>query len=203
MGALLVFPSLYRDLSDDFAEWRQQTFRELPKNMQDIVTGHEHVWNKKVRDNVAKDPLVFDDLDEVCENVWIGSYNCARDEDLLQSHGIHNVLNMASECNYTFSARGMRLVKIGIDDGRLSNIGVFEKAAEVIADSVSYGEPIMVHCAAGVSRSVTAVVSYLMLYKQIGLRDAMVMIQSKRSVANPHPLLVRTLIRDFGEKFLP
>lgn len=203
MGAVLSFPSVYRDYTDHFSEWRQQTFRSLSATMKDVIRRHERAWSTKLKENMDT-PLIeiVERADEVHPGVWIGSYSAVLDENL-ERYGIDVVVNMAIECDYTLSTPCTQLVKIGIDDGRLSNCGVFEKAADVIADARSEGKVVLVHCAAGVSRSSTAVMAYLMLHQDYGWADALEYLRESRPCVNPHPLLVRSLIRDLGGRFIP
>ena len=203
MGAVLSFPSIYRDYTDNFGEWRQQTFRSLSDQMKSVIRRHETSWRAKLKENIAT-PLIeiVERASEVHPGVWIGSYSSVLNESL-ERHGIDVVVNMAIECDYTLRRPGTQLVKIGIDDGRLSNCGVFEKAADVIHDARQSGKVVLVHCAAGVSRSSTAVMAYLMLYEEFGWDDALEYLREGRHCVNPHPLLVRSLMRDLGVRFIP
>lgn len=200
MGALLAFPSVFRDYTDNFTEWKQQTFKSLSDLMKQVITIHEKSWTVKLEQNLTTPMIVFEKADQVHPGIWIGSYSSVVDDDLGKE--IDVVLNMAIECDYTFKNK-VQLVKIGIEDGRLTNVGVFRKAAEVIYNARQDGKNILVHCAAGVSRSSTAVLAYLMLYESMGWQDALGYVQKSRSVVNPHPLLVRSLIRDLGPDFIP
>ena len=203
MGALLMFPSQYRDYTDEFTEWRQQTFRTLPDGMRSVICYHEDDWNDKWQENIVASPGIFNKADRVHPNIWLGSASCAEDNKFLDRENIAVILNMAVECKYLRSVPTARVVRIGIEDGKLTNVGVFEKAAEEIHRAVTSGSQILVHCAAGVSRSATAVAAYMMLYEDLGWAQALVEIRKSRPCINPHPLLLRALIRDFGSRFLP
>ncbi|TFH41203.1 MAG: dual specificity protein phosphatase family protein [Lysobacterales bacterium] len=202
MGAILAFPSRFRDYTDSFTEWKQQTFSSLSVLMRQVITVHERSWTAKLAENLSMSMIVMDVPDQVHPGVWIGSYSSAADDAFLGKE-IDVVLNMAIECDYALSVPKIQLVKIGIEDGRLTNTGVFGKAAEVIHQARSAGKTVLVHCAAGVSRSSTAVLAYLMLYENMGWVQALEHVQKSRPCVNPHPLLVRSLIRDLGSDFIP
>jgi len=140
-------------------------------------------------------------VNKVYDGIWIGNAESATDPQFLGDNNIQATLNMAIEITY-YSAKNINLTKLGIHDGELAPDGVYEKAALAIHDARSRGENILVHCAAGISRSVTAVIAYLMLYEKIGYWNALDLIRQGRRQACPHPLLVRSLIRDFGSRFL-
>lgn len=200
MRPLLLFPSVFRDYTDSLSEWRQQTFRSLPASFKQIIRVYEDTWSDKARDNAGRPHP--GKADQVYPGIWIGSYMSATD-GTMQENEINVVLNMAIECEYKASAPMTQLIRIGIEDGKLANVGIFDKAAEVIHAARSGGRSILVHCAAGVSRSSTAVLAYLMVYEGIGWSAALEIIKKSRPSANPHPLLLRSLMRDFGESFLP
>lgn len=205
MGAVLAFPSVSRDYTNDFGEWKQQTFKSLSDTMKEVIRRHERSWNKKLKENMDT-PLIeiVNVANEVHPGIFIGSYSSVLEEKLEQ-HDIDVVLNMAVECEYELHPQQLcvQLVRIGIDDGRLANCGVFEKAADVIANAQRDGKKILVHCAAGVSRSSMAVMAYLMIHEDMGWVDALEYLRKGRPCVNPHPLLVRSLIRDLGAKFIP
>jgi protein tyrosine phosphatase len=202
MGALLAFPSVFRDYTDNFTEWKQQTFSSLPELMKAVIRKHEKAWNSKLEENLTTPLSVMERPNQVHDGVWIGSYESVVNDDLMNNK-IDVVLNMAIECDYTLKQPKTQLVKIGIEDGRLTNCGVFKKAAEVIFNARANGQSVLVHCAAGVSRSATAVLSYLMIHERMGWFSSLDYVQRSRSCVNPHPLLVRSLIRDLGPEFIP
>ena len=203
MGALLAFPAVYRDYTAQFTEKKQQPIKTLSRRMREMVERHERLWDRQLQKNVKMLWESVNPMDEVVPGVWIGTADAARNEELLEDNRISTILNMASECSYQNPSRNIRVVRIGIDDGCMTSVGVFEKAADILRDAVNAGDNVLVHCAAGVSRSCTAVISYLMLYKGWGLSECLEEIREHRPCANPHPQLVRSLIRDFGPRFIP
>ena len=202
MGAVLAFPPVYRNYTNEFDDWKRPNASALSDQMKTVIARHEKSWEKKLKENMDT-PLIMivERSDEVHPGLFIGSYSSVLDENL-EKHDIDVVLNMARECDYMLHRPGTQLIKIGIEDGCLSNCGFFEKAADVIADARRNGSRVLVHCAAGVSRSSTAVMAYLMIHEDYGWADALEYLREGRPCVNPHPLLVRSLIRDLGGKFV-
>jgi hypothetical protein len=202
MGALLAFPPVVHDYTNEFSEWKQQTFRALSDRMKQVVRRCELEHEEKWEENMSVLWESVNVADRVHPRIWIGSADAAENEEFIEDNNIDIVLNMAVECTYDRSVPKCRVVRIGISDAKLSNVGVFAKAAEVISNAVRNDENILVHCAAGVSRSCTAVIAYLMLHKGLGWEESLFEIRESRPCVNPHPLLQRTLIRDFGDGFV-
>jgi len=203
MGALLMFPTPCRDYTDDFSEWKQQTFASLSSEMKLLISSCEDDWNNKWNENKGSDLMFINHANRVLPYVWLGSADSAEDKDFLKKNKISVILNMAIECDYRAVKAGITAIRIGIEDAKMPNVGVFNKAAEIIQDAVSNKENILVHCAAGVSRSATAVISYMMLYQKIGWEESLEILRQHRPYVNPHPLLTRSCIRDFRDKFIP
>ena len=63
----------------------------------------------------------------------------------------------------------------------------FHEAIEFI-DSA---DKILVHCAVGVSRSVSMVIAYLIIKKNMSYDEALKLVKEKRKVAFPNPAFVR------------
>lgn len=61
-----------------------------------------------------------------------------------------------------------------------------ETAAKSIDAALAYG-PTLVHCAAGVSRSASAVIAYLMMFQGMDYVTAYQYVKSKRPVIHPNP----------------
>ncbi len=57
---------------------------------------------------------------------------------------------------------------------------------------------VFVHCQAGVSRSVTFILAYLIEYEKMSLAEAYTRIVSARAIAYPHPELLSSLIQHYG-----
>jgi dual specificity phosphatase 12 len=62
----------------------------------------------------------------------------------------------------------------------------FDKTFDCINRILKENQNIYIHCIAGVSRSVTIVAAYLMKHNQWSLGDALGLIKSKRSIADPN-----------------
>ena len=71
----------------------------------------------------------------------------------------------------------------------------FIQAINFINEARAAGGKTLVHCFAGVSRSATVVVAYVMQTQQLGARDALAYVQKKRPCANPNYNFRNQLVR--------
>jgi len=71
---------------------------------------------------------------------------------------------------------------------------VFEKCHAFIDTARAEGASVLVHCNAGISRSATIVISYLMHREKMSLREALAWVKARRKVISPNFGFVRQLI---------
>jgi protein-tyrosine phosphatase len=70
----------------------------------------------------------------------------------------------------------------------------FDRAADIIHRVRQKGGRILVHCMAGVSRSATLCIVYLMKYQRMSLRESYNYVKSKRPIIRPNPGFFRQMI---------
>merc|ERR1712228_736386 len=76
----------------------------------------------------------------------------------------------------------------------------FTEATQFIHSWMSREQPVLVHCRAGVSRSASVVIAYLMEFQGYTLHDAFFLVRSHRSVITPNPGFMDQLIQYEAEK---
>lgn len=188
------------DHTDAHLEWLPCREDSLLDHHRDALLQRERDWRAHPHWNMWVTELSM--ADKVHDGIWIGSEEAAMSYHLLHSNDIKVVLNMAIEIDDP-EVPGVRRVKVGMSDGEMPNCGLFERAAGVIKEARQDGHSILVHCAAGISRSTTAVLTYMMLHEETPWEVALARVASKRSIVNPHPMLMRSLMRDIGTRFVP
>jgi protein-tyrosine phosphatase len=75
----------------------------------------------------------------------------------------------------------------------------FAEGITFINDSISSGGKVLVHCFAGVSRSATMVIAYMMQEHSMSYHSAMKFVKSKRAFINPNDGF-RTQLIHFGKE---
>ncbi|MCK9607825.1 MAG: dual specificity protein phosphatase family protein [Methylomonas sp.] len=115
-------------------------------------------------------------------------------ETLLTSN-VKTIINVASECNYRtpdFSP-DIHLYKFDIKDEFISILDYLECIPAIIARRLTVGN-ILIHCQAGISRSPTIVIAYLMIYHRMKLNDAYAYLLKLRPRVFPNPQFMRDLM---------
>jgi predicted protein tyrosine phosphatase len=150
--------------------------------------------------------LLNDDDDTpslICERLFLGSASDARNLDKLQCHGIKYVLNMTGSTSYPaefFAASGHpHVTLLALDTHDVDDYDIashFPVALDFIHKSLQAGDgAVLVHCAAGVSRSATIVAAYLMAAHQIGAAEAVLRVHQARPCVCPSQGFLRQLLR--------
>ena len=104
--------------------------------------------------------------DDTGFRLYIGSAMHAQNISLLKDTDISYIVNMAAGTLYTgdeFYGEGFHCLMISAEDMEEYDLSQhFNEVSEFIEEARMGGAGTLVHCMAGVSRSVTATVAYLM-----------------------------------------
>lgn len=115
----------------------------------------------------------------------LGSQDVAAHLSILERYNVTHILNLAS-CVENFYPEQFQYKYIKIEDYPEAQIlPHFETAFEFINEGMQSG-CVLVHCNAGVSRSVTVVVAYLMKTKNMSLKQALDLVKTKRPTMCPN-----------------
>lgn len=142
-------------------------------------------------------------VDKITDNIYVGSMHTLEHLDGLQAHNIRGVISVMSSDVPDLVEAGFKHLQIQIDDEESENIVQhFGKTNQFIESVVNEKDDesaeegkkppgVLVHCAAGVSRSVSVVMAYL-LYKahingqELTVEDALEAVKAHRPSAGPN-----------------
>lgn len=125
------------------------------------------------------------DMNEIIDNLYLGSLHAGSNGKELQNQGITRVINL-SYVSYP-KYEGITYKTINVYDNQSADIAVyFDECVAFIDDALSRGEKVLVHCFAGISRSTSIVLAYLIEKYNHSLPDALRIVQEKRPVARPN-----------------
>ncbi|TPX67802.1 hypothetical protein CcCBS67573_g07388 [Chytriomyces confervae] len=71
----------------------------------------------------------------------------------------------------------------------------FDEALEFISSALQQGGRVLVHCEAGISRSSTIVIAFLMRSKSMTVRDALTLVQSRKNNIGPNKSFYSQLLQ--------
>ncbi|CAD8086559.1 unnamed protein product [Paramecium sonneborni] len=125
-------------------------------------------------------------LEESNNILWLGDCTAAYDRSLLDGKGIRTVLTVASGLNVQYSEGGMIHKVYHILDVESSNIArLFPDTNQQISEGLKRGG-VLVHCAAGVSRSASVVIAYIMKTRGWLFQEAFEYVKKRRNVVFPN-----------------
>ena len=116
------------------------------------------------------------------------------------SHFITNasadiVINAAFEVSFPF-IRNTTLLNLNWYDEPQQEINKNDtlfRVIDVIDSYLNHNQRVVVNCFAGVSRSTTIVIAYIMYKYKLTLLEALQFVRSKRNIINPYPGFIQQL----------
>jgi len=111
---------------------------------------------------------------KVLDHLYLGCAKNSADLDQLQKYGITYILNVTANVTNMFeNEQDFHYLQIPISDHWSQNLAsFFPQAIRFIDEARQNNKGVLVHCLAGISRSVTVTVAYLMSQQQMSLNSA-------------------------------
>ena len=132
---------------------------------------------------------------EIIPGLFLGSRHMITEHtDWLAVNRIDVVISVLSEEEYADfmigapDFEGRTWYRLVADDEPTEELYLhFNNVHAIIRRALSEGRRVLVHCAAGVSRSATLVAAYLIAERTMRVRDAITYIATRREFINPNP----------------
>lgn len=120
------------------------------------------------------------------EGLYVGNAHAAGSLEGLQARGIRHVVNVGGgRC--VFAGRGVTYHEIKVRDSPGSDLGAHFEAATAFAHrALRRGEPVLVHCRGGISRSTSVCMALLVRYRGLTLAQARHAVVAARPQARPN-----------------
>lgn len=134
-------------------------------------------------------PIVLVNCNQILPCLYLGGITAAQQTQHLVDMGIRAVVCCVRELEFPESDQHQELeyYRVDVEDVSREPIELFwPEATEFIHEHVSKGEPVLVHCRAGVSRSASTVLAYLVTYQNFSLYDAFFHTRRRRPVVTPN-----------------
>jgi len=133
------------------------------------------------------------DLQEVIPHLFITSYRGACNKELLLQAKMTHVLIAASHLEKKFPESFVykQINILDLPDEPISSY--FEEVFQWMEEAIDKNGNVLVHCNAGISRSASFIIGYLMVTQKISYKEAFNLLQSKRSCISPNRGFIRQL----------
>lgn len=144
-------------------------------------------------------------MNKILDNLYLGSNVCSLiynhmdlvinldyphnlvDENDIKYRKITDIYNGEIETLTQFSDLEKLLVCVGIRDHPNSNIqSFFSDLIVLIDDFLNKSKKVLIHCRAGVSRSASVVIAYIMYSYNLDYKSAYIFVKNQRDVVKPN-----------------
>jgi atypical dual specificity phosphatase len=122
----------------------------------------------------------------VMPGLYMGSQDVAQDTDLLQKHSVTHILSLGVKpiiLDETLTHMCIQLLDLP-ESNLISNL---DQCFTFIDNAIHTGGCVFVHCNAGISRSASVVIAYLMKKQGMSYQQAFLYLKDRRTVINPNP----------------
>lgn len=130
----------------------------------------------------------------ITEGLYLGDHRNATSMRWLKQHNISHIVNCAKEHHEYFPGEFVYL-SLHLDDSEDQVLyHVLEQSHNFIKDALDNGGSVLVHCHAGISRSASVVIYYLMKTSNNEYDRIYFFVKSRRAQVNPNKGFIKQLI---------
>lgn len=136
----------------------------------------------------------------ILKNLFLGSASDANDFLFIKQNNIKLIVNVTKDILTDYSALGfedIKVIRIPIDDIDTESLNAKNLLISTLITIKKYideNKGVLVHCRAGVSRSASIVIAYLMKYHNLSFSQAQNYVRSRRSIINPNAGFITQLL---------
>ena len=117
----------------------------------------------------------------------LGNERDSSNAELLRELGVTHILNVTSHLPNHFEKDGLVYKRLPATDSCHQNLSQYFQEAFAFIDSVAEANgKVLIHCQAGVSRSATITIAYIMRKTQMSMVDAYKFVKTKRVIIAPN-----------------
>jgi protein-tyrosine phosphatase len=135
------------------------------------------------------------EIDQITDKIFLGNWEGGREKNYLKEKGITHIL----VCGYfmhEFFPEEFAYKTLELEDFELEDISKYFKDC---IEFIEKADKIFVHCRAGISRSSSMVIAYIMWKEKLGFEEAKKFVRSKRCCIWPNEGFEKQL-REFAEQ---
>jgi atypical dual specificity phosphatase len=125
-------------------------------------------------------PSFLNQISRITDNLYLSSFMGTTEYNLLK----FKITCVITACRETpkVNMKGIEAIKLDVQDKPTEFLAkYFDFIADKINEVIKKNGIVLVHCVAGISRSTSMILAYLMKHKRMRLKDAHSLVRSKRS----------------------
>ena len=135
-------------------------------------------------------------MDEVATGIFVGTEADASDESLLEAHGIDAVVSLTHNEPETGDITRLDAPMV---DGPQNSYQSFADAVQSVLTSRDDGQRVLIHCAAGSSRSPSVAATAITCLTANTLNESFNQVLERRPETDPHDALIRQAAKVINE----
>ena len=174
-------------LAENISELRM-TMENIRNKNSELTKVEKFISLFKMIKNLSTIKILKEDYQpvELIPNLFIGSIGTASNLKILKETGITHIVCAAKgvEAYYPNKFTYLKLDLLDTENEDIKKY--FDEAGEFINKALKEKGKVLVHCHAGISRSSTICLAYIIKYKKIGYDKAIKMVREKRSKISPN-----------------
>lgn len=131
----------------------------------------------------------MNNINHVIDRLFIGDHKAASTLNILTDHNISHIVNATQEVPNYFKSK-FHYINLGLKDKWEDEdiLGVLEPSYRYIDNVLKVDNSrVLVHCHAGISRSASIVIYYLMKKYELSFEKALNFLKNKRMIVSPNP----------------
>ncbi|GAA50584.1 Dual specificity protein phosphatase 10 [Clonorchis sinensis] len=180
-------PSLFKCMTQrsQFIQMHEMLPRPCVRN----TLGLQKLCRSVATQSADADDILGAPVSEILPYLYIGNARDAQNNDLLSHLGITHIINVSVTVLPPFTDNQLYqyLILPVVDTDEQNLRPSIDRAVDFIYEAEKSNGVVLVHCVAGVSRSVAIVMAYLMhKYRNFTVLRALDFIQSRRPIAGPN-----------------
>jgi protein-tyrosine phosphatase len=130
----------------------------------------------------------YQELSQITPNLYLSGQTVIENKDLHDSFGIKSIVNATQELDNVFEKDPeytyFRATLRDVPEQQISSY--FMPVIEFIDTEITKGKSVLVHCAAGVSRSASLIIAYIMKSRKLSLKEAFTYVNDRRPIIDPN-----------------
>ncbi|XP_018567369.1 dual specificity protein phosphatase 18-like [Anoplophora glabripennis] len=179
-------------VTEQFEEFKDNAVQDILKESVDVEISQSSESSESIQSRLLSPFL--NNLSELTDDLILTSA-ASVNPHILETFNISCIVSCAPELPYTPLQDDVIYHRINIiDSGNSRILPFFDETADLIHEVCSAGKKTLVYCVAGVSRSATICIAYLMKHHQLPLLEAYNFVKLRRPRIKPNCGFFKQLI---------